>query len=234
MKKLILSLAVIATTGSLFAQRPVDGANPFSLEGQVSLNSASGNTFAAPTIRFRYFVMDNLSLRLGATFNSMSSKQNFYGSVAAPMNYEDSVGTVTTKSMAYNFSIGAAYHFSQLEKLSPYVGIDFVIGGAIDRQFGENSDNNTWIDEFQYETKTPGIMFGGNIVAGVDWYFAQNVYLGAEFGWGVSSVSYKDITTSVTVAGTTTETVTPVTGSAASMLSLGHNFIGGLRLGWRF
>ncbi len=234
MKKLILSIAVLATAGTMFAQRPMEGANPFSLEGQVSLNSAAGNTFAAPTIRLRYFVMDNLAIRLGGSFNSMTEKENFYGSVASPQDYSDSVGVLTTKSGSYTFSLGASYHFSQLEKLSPYVGIDFLMGGGSSRAMGEDTDGTMWVDDFTMESKTPMMTIGGNLVAGVDWYFAQNVFLGAEFGWGVTSTTYKDTFTSVSTGGVTVETETPVMGSAATSLGLGHNFIGGLRIGWRF
>jgi len=234
MKKLVLSIAVLATAGTLFAQRPVEGANPFSLEGELSLNSAAGNTFAAPTIRLRYFVMDNLAIRLGGSFNSYTERENFYGSVAAPQNYSDSVGVLTTKTSNYSLSLGASYHFSQLEKLSPYVGVDFVMGGGSARAMGENTNAAVWVDDFTFETKTPMMHVGGRLVAGVDWYFSENIFLGAEFGWGVVSTTYKDQYVKTTSAGVTTETETPVMGSAAKSLGLGHNFIAGLRIGWRF
>lgn len=228
-----MSVLAVATVGTLLAQRPVDGANPFSLEGEVSMN-ALNNTFSAPAIRFRYFIGDNISLRLGVTYNGMTEKENFYGSVATPANYGDSIGTWTTKTNAYFATIGAAYHFSQLEKLSPYAGIDFAIGGGSAREMGANTNGGAWVNDFSYSSKSPMMMFGGRIVAGFDWYFSQNVFLGAELGWGVMATSWKDETVSVTTAGTTTEVTTPVMGSPYSSLQMGNTFIAGIRLGWRF
>lgn len=234
MKKLILSIAVLATAGTMFAQRPMEGANPFSLEGELSLNSAAGSTFAAPTIRLRYFVMDNLAIRVGGSFNSQTEREYFYGSEATPQDYSDSIGILTSKSSGYTFSLGASYHFSQLEKLSPYVGVDFVMGGASYRMMGDRTNGTTWQDDLTWESKAPAMHIGGRLVAGVDWYFAENLFLGAEFSWGVTSITYKDQYLKVTTDGETTEIETPVTGSAAKSLGLGHNFIGGLRIGWRF
>jgi len=164
----------------------------------------------------------------------MTEKENFYGSVATPANYGDSIGTWTSKTNAYFATIGAAYHFSQLEKLSPYAGIDFAIGGGSAREMGTNTNGGAWVNDFSYSSKSPMMMFGGRIVAGFDWYFSQNVFLGAELGWGLMATSYKDETVTVTAGSTTTETVTPIMGGPASSVQMGNTFIAGIRLGWRF
>ena len=62
MKKLAILVGAIALTGSTFAQKATTD-NPFSLEGQLGFN-ASTLSFNAPTIRFRYFVADNIAARL--------------------------------------------------------------------------------------------------------------------------------------------------------------------------
>jgi len=76
MKKLIILVGAIALTGSSFAQKATTDA-PFSLEGQLGFN-ASTLSFNAPTIRFRYFVADNIAARLTLGIANTSETFNYY------------------------------------------------------------------------------------------------------------------------------------------------------------
>jgi hypothetical protein len=78
--------------------------------------------------------------------------------------------------------------------------------------------------------KSPISMIGLNLVAGTDYYFAENFYFGVELGLGFSSTTNKATETVVNVAGTSTTTLDAPSKSS----SFGNNFIGNARIGWRF
>src|SRR5574343_730452 len=76
MKKLAILVGAIALTGSTFAQKATTDA-PFSLEGQLGFN-ASTLSFNAPTLRLRYFVADNIAVRLSLGMSTSKTVDNFY------------------------------------------------------------------------------------------------------------------------------------------------------------
>jgi outer membrane protein W len=238
MKKLAILVGAIALSGTTLAQRP-EGSNPFSLEGGLSLN-ATENTFSAPTIKLRYFATDNIAGRLGLSYNSSKDIYNFYGFDANFDQTADSLGTVTAKSSMTWVSIGGSYHFSQLEKLSPYVALDLMYGMGSYNESWSNADGNdpfdqtdggSYVDGLSAEvnTKNSGIGFG--LSAGFDYYFAQNVFIGAELGLMYNSVNDKGGTVSSTF-GNTTENADILTSGKSS--SMGNSATAAIRLGWRF
>ena len=97
----------------------------------------------------------------------------------------------------------------------------------------ENTDQNlTAFDENtsgHYKYKYSG--FGFMIFTGVDYYFAENIYLGLEIGIGMSNDKDKSGEWSQTV-GQTTTTVTTFQTYADSYF--GNMFSQMIRLGWRF
>jgi outer membrane protein W len=230
MKKIILSIAVIATAGSLFAQRPTEGSNPFSLEGGLSLNS-TGSTFLAPELRVRYFAMDNVAGRLGFVYNSTNVLENHYGLNADFIPTSDSTGTSLERSSMMWINIGGSYHFSQLERLSPYAFADVMIGMGSSSTEWKDFDGSDFAKGFSRTTNNSssglGVRFGG----GVDYYFAENVFIGAEVGFMFISTTDKGGDVSVTSGGVTTSMSTLSSGNGSSF---GNNATAALRLGWRF
>ena len=228
MKKLAILVGAIALTGSTFAQRPVD-ANPFSLEGGLSLSA--GNTFSAPSLRLRYFAAENIAGRLGIQYNSSKETINHYGLGADFLPSADSLGTEVNSSSTTWLSIGGSYHFSQLERLSPYAALDVMIGmgstGATWTDF-DGSDYSAG-DAAEVSTKTSG--FGINLAGGFDYYFAANVFVGAELGFMFMSMNDKGGEATFTSGSTsTTVTLQPAGGNS----SFGNAAQGTIRLGWRF
>jgi outer membrane protein W len=225
MKKLLFFVGAVVISSSVFAQRPVDS-NPFSLEGGLSLNTTS-NTFNAPMLKLRYFATENIAARVGLQYNSSKEVNNFYGIGADGNESADSLGTQTLKSSLTWISLGGSYHFSQLEKLSPYVALDVMIGMG--------SSNEEWADfdgtgyskgsEATVSTKESGL--GVGVSAGFDYYFAENVFMGAELGF--TYASYKDKGGEFS-SGSTTVTLHP-TGNENSF---GNSATAAIRLGWRF
>src|SRR5574343_91393 len=229
MKKLAILVGAIALTGSTFAQKATTD-SPFSLEGQLGFN-ASTLSFNAPAIRFRYFVADNIAARLTLGIANSSETFNYYET--EDMNTGAS-GTEVNKVGGWNVAIGGEYHFAGTDRLSPYGGLDILVGGGKSTSdwtnydgFGYNADHTRAV-----EAKTSA--FGVNLVAGADYYFAENFYLGMELGLEFMSETTKagtDVESDV-VAGSTVTTNNTSNESKAS--GFGNNFIGNFRLGWRF
>jgi len=229
MKKLAILVGAIVLTSSAFAQRPTDS-NPFSLEGGLSINSLS-NTFSAPSLRLRYFAAENIAVRLGIQYNSSKSTDNYYGLNSVFVPTADSTGTDMNKASMTWISIGGSYHFSQLERLSPYVALDIMIGMG--------STNEEWTDydgtgfakgqSATLTSKSSGM--GVGIGAGFDYYFAENVFIGAELGMTYMSSNDKGGTWSSTIGGVTTSGDMLTTGKSSSF---GNSANAAIRLGWRF
>ena len=124
------------------------------------------------------------------------------------------------------------------DKMSPYF-----FGGVL---FGKGSYEENWANagqdlngDYMYDAtiKTAGITagsssFGWTLGAGLDYYVAENLYLGLEMGLQSSSVKYTDVTTDITFADNTTMKI--IDGpSKLGFTSLGAAH-GSIRIGWRF
>ena len=224
MKKLFVLAGAVVLSSSLFAQKPT-GDNPFSLEGQLSYNTAS-LSFDAPSLRMRYFIMDDLAARVSLSINNASTKDYYY-ELADNAGGE---GTEINKTSLTMISLGAEKHFAGTEKLSPYVGADLVFGMGNTSAKWDKFDGLGYNADFKAAAKAPISMFGINLVAGTDYYFAENFYVGLELGLGFQSVTEKAGEFEFTTAGNTTTTLSEPTKSS----SFGNNFIGNARIGWRF
>lgn len=226
-RKIMMTAAIVAFGFTASAQRPVDE-NPFSFEGGLSL---SGTTFDAPTVKLRYFAADNMAVRVGLSMENSSTTTNFYGTNDDGDIVESKLGTEISKSSMTWLSVGGSYHFSQLEKLSPYAALDIMIGSGSTKVDGDNTDGSSYDDEFKYSSTSKSSGLGLNIATGFDYYFAQNVFIGAELGFMMMNGKDKGGNASATVASTTVSTDTFSSGSSSSF---GNSASGSIRLGWRF
>ncbi len=234
MKKLSLLLGGIILSTAVMAQKPTEGA-PLSLEGQLGLSAGPfGGTnlsFNAPAIRLRYFVIPNLAIRLTVGLDNQKRTLTAY-------EFADGTGASGTyeyKSSNTNLALGAEYHFKGTERLSPYAGLDIQFGMGANKEDGSNAiiiagDAAYFLNRTEtYEAKTS--YFGVNLVAGTDFYFAQNFYVGMELGLGFRASTEKDATREVVEApAVPVTTVTPEIKSS----SFSNNWIANIRLGWRF
>lgn len=229
MKKLLFLTFAMAFSLLSMAQKPVSGA-PFSLEGQLGFN-ASTLSFNSPTLRFRYFLVNQLAVRASFGIASTVKIENFYE------NEDDNSGgkgTYTAKNYksndGWNIALGAEHHFAGTSKLSPYAGLDIKFGGGKQSSKGENSNGISYVANYTEEFSSKFSTLGFNLVAGTDYYFAENFYFGMEAGFGFSSVSVKKAESSVTINGFKTA----VMSNPTKTNSFGNNAIGNFRLGWRF
>jgi outer membrane protein W len=224
MKKIMIFVSALTLSGSMFAQKATK-ANPFSLEGQLSYN-ASSLSFNAPSLRMRYFLADDMAARVSLTIDNASTKDYYYEKA----NNEGAEGTEINKSSMTMISLGAEKHFAGTSKLSPYVGADLVYGMGNNSTEWNKFDGSGYDADYNRSIKNPSSMIGLNLVAGTDYYFAENFYFGLELGLGFQSISDKAGEDVVTVGSTTTTTLS----EPAKSSGFGNNFISNFRLGWRF
>ena len=187
MKKLMILVSAVALSGTMFAQK-AGSDNPYSLEGAMNV-SKDGVSWAAPNLRMRYFIKDNFALRLTLGRDAVSET-----STETNTTY-DSTGTatvttseVTTKNSIMNFGLAAEYHLAGTDRMSPYFTAGFKVGN---------------------DTRTEISTFGLNVGAGIDYYVAENIYVGLELGFNYNS-------------------------SEGSSNSSFGNAASALRMGWRF
>ena len=229
MKKLSLLVGAVVLSSVAMAQKPAAADAPFSIEGQAS--GLSNLSFVAPSIRARYFVADNIAVRLTLGINSTTTTDNFYEN---EQDNSGAAGTYETKNGNWNLGLGAEYHFTGTDKLSPYVGLDILLGGGKNTTDGANSDGTSYVADYSENSEFKNSGFGVNLVAGTDYYFAENLYVGFELGWGWMSMTDKEGTSSVTSGGVTVTNTSNESKTSMLMNNDGSNFTGLLRLGWRF
>ena len=238
MKKVLLGLGLVIS-GSLMAQKPASDASQFSLEGLINYNANDGMNWSAPSLRLRYFVNDNIAARVQFGFGDGSptpSKESY--TLYENGDGTGASGTVEINRGSWNSQVGAEYHLTGNDKMSPYF-----FGGLL---FGKGSYKENWANasidgngDYAYYAaiKTAAITagsgsFGWTLGAGLDYYVAENLYLGLEMGLQSSSVNYTDVTTDITFADNTTAKFKDGP-SKLSYTSLGAAH-GSIRIGWRF
>jgi opacity protein-like surface antigen len=165
MKKLLILVSAVALSGTMFAQK-AGSDNPFSLEGAMNV-SKEGVSWAAPNLRMRYFIQDNLALRLTLGRDAVSSTSTETSTVYdSTGNATTTTSEVTTKNSIMNLGLAAEYHLAGTDRMSPYFTAGFNVGN---------------------DTRTEISTFGLNLGAGIDYYVAENIYLGLELGFNYNS-----------------------------------------------
>lgn len=230
MKKSILSLALLAFAGvAAIAQdfKPTSGSK--TLELQAASPFASGRPFSIDNIRARYFIADDMAVRVqfGIFVNNETKQDTAAGKV------------LKDRERLFNLNIkpGIEKHFEGTDRLSPYVGaeLDIAIQSASsvdERITGPNDAIGTVTVTGRNNRGDNGYFrFGVNLVGGADYYISKNLYLGAEVGWGIQSVSLSTIKTELSgFEGATA----PKDFERGGTLNVGTNFIGAFRFGWAF
>jgi outer membrane protein W len=224
MKKLSLLVGGLVMSTMVLAQKP-DAGTPLSLEGQFGWN-ASTLSYNTPSVRLRYFLQDNIAVRATFAMNNKKTTDNFYELV----NNGGGVGTEINRVNSWGLSLGAEYHFEGTDRLSPYAGLDVSFGGGNNATEWDKYDGLGYNVDHTREITAKTSTLGVSLVAGTDFYFAENFYMGLELGLGFGSLNTKPGTDKWTIAGVTTDSK-----SADKKESTFRNTPTGLiRLGWRF
>lgn len=229
MKKNLLLVAAFAAFGlTASAQKPTEGNNS-SLEVGLNFGENGGETFTAPALKYRYFIAPNMAVRFGLSLDGSKTVNKFYENT----DYTGGTGEQTLTDGSWAVAPGFEYHFAGTDKLSPYAGVTLMFGGMKSTEEWANFNGSAYsstVTAGDFESKSS--MMGWGIVAGMDYYFAENIFVGAEFGYMGSSWTDKGGSSSVTTSGTTVSTTTPEGLTKNSGRGFGAQ--AGIRVGWRF
>ncbi|MFN3529231.1 MAG: hypothetical protein ACK417_04845 [Bacteroidia bacterium] len=237
MKKVLLITAIaLFLNEGVSAQKAASG--DLTLEGQVSLWGPT--QVVAPIIRARYFLSDDLAARVQLGYFSNSSTTNF----AENPDGTGGTGSVTRTNSLFDLRLGAEKHFGENDRFSPYFGAEFMFGiGSATESWSNAAGLGGGYDANTSATITggwgpggnpqyaPGSRIGLNLIVGADYYIFEQLYVGAEFGYGFMSLSGSDEVAEVSVGGTTNKFVSP--GGSSNSLGM-YNMVGGLRVGMKF
>jgi hypothetical protein len=201
MKKIIFLFAVAILS--------VTGANAQKFQGgekniEVQFAPLGGSPISLNGIRFRMFNSETSAIRIGLIANSVKTT-TVREQQAKTLSSDDKViilpelyDTETNRNLG--ISVGYEMHFTGTDRLSPYVGGQLSFVSGKETLVKEFHNANTADDQPKAEnwvtwemTRTQGTStFALAAVAGVDFYFVDNFYLGAEMGLGFQSKTYKD------------------------------------------
>lgn len=199
----------------------------FGLSGGLNNADFKLNEGNAGLLRGRYFIKENLALRLGFSLGLDHSTKNFYNFPS-----DNDKGSDVENATNFLLNLGIEKHFKGTNRLSPYIGADLLFGVSGQHSVLTNTNGDMYVNDIKVERKGPGtISFGVRALVGADYYFTKHVYLGAEAGLGfLYGVDGKTKTTVTT--GNRSQTTTLK--SDGSAFTLSPSVITGIRIGFVF
>lgn len=232
----VLGLFLLGTSSESQAQKFEGGDLNLELQASSPFNG-SGSTFSISGIRGRYFMSDNSALRvnLGLMYNSNSTITQQSG---------DDQEQLQTTTNVFNIDLrpGYEYHFSGTDRLSPYFGGGLIFEMQSTSEVTEVEDGDN-VEE--WTVKNGQIQAGGQTlgpnqngftdlglegVAGVDYYFAESLYIGAELSLGLVYT----MNSAVSVEYTGDASNLPDDQEVGNNFNLGTNAMGNFRVGFVF
>lgn len=198
MKKITLVFAVLAVmfASNVNAQENVETKKQVSGNSSLELNFDPAQIFGSSTgqgqfslkdgqIRYRKFTTDLSAWRLGANFSF-----GVRNDITQQEDKDNGTKELRDKSSYFSISLKPGYekHFVGTKSLSPYVGVEGLIGYS---SWSSNHEYQDWMDDSVYDTERSNGSFvmGAGVLAGVDYYFVKNLYLGLEIGYGLTYVN---------------------------------------------
>ena len=166
-------------------------------------------------LRGVYVLTDNLQLKLGFGLS-------IFKDVDDNGETGDAWHKNTNRISIFSVCPGINYVFDGTDKLAPYIGGELGFG-IYSTKVTDESENNKTITKNQGGFNT----FGVAAVSGFNYYFAKNIFIGAEVKLGVDMHTDKKL--SVETDGRTTTTETKV-----HSLNFQPQAVPSLRLGWAF
>ena len=256
MKKILLTLALASAFAVVSAQKPAVGSMGFT--GGIQGFFAAGGS-PTGTLMFKYALQQDMAVRAAINFGTLAGNGTTVSDSTPALGGDGVTHTTTVKSgMAWSLSVGAQKSMPGTKNLEPYMGADV--------WFGSTSNGNTdmkqeWLidgkgtvagvgavpgkkgDFIQsVTTATSTMRYGVRAVVGMNYFFSENLAIGAEFGYGYmnASTSGGEVKTSssATINGVAApagfaKTVTASSDAKASMGNMGTTG-GMLTLSWFF
>lgn len=227
MKTIAFLLFFIASLG-LSAQQPdtlKPRAKAFSTEVMLNLTEHANTISLQPNgagIKFRYFYRQRTAFR-----GMLSYTQN---SNQIPMvDTSGRTGKDLATNQQFNLGLGIERHLKGTRRLSPYYGADLGFGYGYRGRNWTNFDGNTFRNGFNRDLTNDTWTVKTNLFFGADFYVAENVFLGAEFGWSV--VASFDSNGRMTYYGPATTGLSGVNARLETTFTVNTVPSGGIRLG---
>ncbi len=243
MKKLLLSLSIVAFGSVLFGQEvePQIEAPQVEEETKVdqSLKGKDGDWGLSINISGiindirlendkdnngnymvfgRKYLKDDVAIRFGININSDRNKWNNEDSITIGSGNR-ALRTVDSSKTRFDFSVLVGYekHLTGTKRLDPYFAAELMIGRLGNTKIDATTsiDDVTGTDKTQFTRQEDGgFTFGLGLVAGFNYFIAPKFSLGAEFGFGYT---YSKL------GGNYSESLvnTPVSGTQVSTFELG-------------
>lgn len=197
MKKTLLLLSSIAVLSSASAQEAVFKQEAKNKNLELQFSPLGGTPLSIGGLKFRYFTSEKSAIRVNLFVGSSSKTDITQQDSASTTSGVPSLNELKDKKSSLEFSIrpGFEKHFAGTDRLSPYMGVELAFGMKTSSETNESEaayviGNTTPTTNTVYTKTTKGkdgyISFGGNLLAGFDWYFSKKVYMGAELGFGVA------------------------------------------------
>jgi hypothetical protein len=194
MKKLFLLLSMFCMLTDVYAQENLKASEgdfgfSFGINGLINnvniTNLHDINNQAQ--LNFRYFIKDDIALRFGTSFNSMSFKQSMVDSVGNAKVEFDS----TLKRFNSFINLGVEKHFEGTKRLDPYIGMRLDLGslGRLTGRSVTTTTDTTGIDKREIDSQfMGGVMWGITGIVGFQYFVAPKFCLGAEYIMGFRSI----------------------------------------------
>lgn len=235
MKKILFTAALFSACTFVMAQdttnfKPAAGANNL----ELNFTPLGSTPISITNIRYRRFLTSTTALRLGVGLSiATSSAEEILPSNVTPGT--NILGNRSkTSTFGWNLKPGYEMHFAGTKRLSPYFGGELDLAGQSSKSVSHSLNNPLTDDITETTVKNAGksgfFRFGVNALAGFDCYLTKHLYLGAEMGFGLSSVMYSKVkTTSSPSPAVAVQDV-----DQGRTFNLGPNFNSAIRLGFIF
>lgn len=168
-----------------------------------------------------YTLSEQLSVRLNLGFGIASTSWN---------NGEDGNNKMANSSSASEFSIlpGIIYSFAGTNRLTPYVGAELGLASS----FSKNVEELGTITATQTNVNGDITAFGLGAFTGFNYYFAKNLYVGAEVKLSLARYSLKN--TEIEYSGSGAPYNPPSSKEKSNGFGLAIGAVPVIRLGWTF
>lgn len=233
---LFLSAITASTAQEATDLKPGAGANNLELNF-VPLN---GKPIQLTYIRYRRFLSETAAVRVGFGLSYSSSKADsvFISNVNPANTVEEKY---KSSKFGWNLKPGYEKHFAGTNRLSPYIGAELDLAGAMSKEItptGIDAADGVYIVTEKNKNKGGFFRAGVNVLAGFDCYITKHVYLGTELGFGFQAVMYskykKETAYPGNVSTPTPDPGNPDPASQGREINVGPNFNSAIRLGYIF
>lgn len=195
MKKIVLSLTLIAFVVTAFAQQDTlkgqkgDWGISIGISGIINnIKLDNGKDPSGNYVAFgRKYIKDDVAIRMGFNVAYANDKRNSEDSIVVGSG-NTALRQIDSSYSRFDFSVSIGYekHLGKTKRLDPYFAGEMMIG----RLGNTTIERNTNIKDVTGTDKTKeigqydgGFYFGLGAVAGLNYFIAPKLSLGAEFGY---------------------------------------------------